>query len=112
MATIKNLTVNADRSVTLVTDTGDILSMPSALAGILREQYVKHDYRDAIRNTVEDMDGEDIAVGSLDITEDEFIGEVFAQLEDEIEYGNYPSEEAVRNAIIYTAECYGICIDE
>ena len=53
-----------------------------------------------------------IAVGSLDITEDEFVGEVFAQLEDEIEYGHYPSEEAVRDAIIYTAECYGICIDE
>lgn len=112
MATIKNLTVNADRSVTLVTSTGDILSMPSALAGIFREQYVKHDVRDAIRYACDDMDGEDISLGSLDMTEDEFYSEVFAQLEEDIELGNYPSEDTIHDAIIDTAECYGICIDE
>lgn len=46
---IKSLTVNSDRSVTLVTDTGDILSMSSALAGCLKEQLAKHDVRDSIR---------------------------------------------------------------
>ena len=112
MATIKNLTVNSDRSVTLVTDTGDIISMSSALAGIFREQYVKQDVRDAIRYACEDMDGDDISLGSLDMTEEEFYDEVFAQLEEEIEYGNYPSEEAIRDAVIDTAESYGICVDE
>ena len=76
MATIKSVTVNADRSVSLVTDTGDILSMSSALAGILREQLMKHDVRDAIRYTSEDYDGDVISLGSLDMTEEEFYKEV------------------------------------
>lgn len=112
MATIKNLTVNSDRSVTLTTDTGDILSMSSALAGVFREQYVKHDIRDCIRYACADMDGDDISLGSLDITEDEFYDEVFSNFEDEIEYGNYPSEDSIKDAIIDTAESYGIFIDD
>lgn len=112
MATIKNLTVNSDRSVTLTTDTGDILTMSSALAGIFREQYVKHDVRDAIRYACEDMDGDDISLGSLDMTEDEFYDEIFSTFEEEIEYGNYPSEDQIKDAIIDTADSYGICIDD
>ena len=112
MATIKNLTVNRDRSVTLTTDTGDILSMSSAIAGVFREQYVKHDVRDAIRYACEDMDGDVISLGSLDMTEEEFYEEVFSTLEEEIECGNYPSEDYIKDAVIDTAESYGICIDE
>ena len=112
MATIKNLTVNTDRSVTLVTDTGDIISMSSALAGVLREQYAKHDVRDAIRYACEDMDGDSISLGSLDMTEEEFYDEVFSMLEEEIELGNYPSEDTIQDAILDTAESYGICIDD
>ena len=85
---IKSLTVNRDRSVTLVTDTGDILSMSSALAGVLREQLMKHDVRDAIRYTCEDYDGDCISLGSLDMTEEEFYDEVFSRFDEEIEYGN------------------------
>jgi diacylglycerol kinase family enzyme len=112
MATIKNLTVNTDRSVTLTTDTGDILTMSSALAGILREQYAKHDVRDAIRYVCEDADGDTIALGSFDGTVDEFIDEVFSTFEDDIECGVYPSEEAIEDAVLDTANTYGICIDD
>jgi len=109
---IKSLTVNTDRSVTLVTDTGDILSMSSALAGVLREQLMKHDVRDAIRYTCEDYDGDVIALGSLDMTEEEFYEEVFSRFEEEIEYGNYPTEDNIQEAVLDTAEDYGIRIDE
>lgn len=112
MATIKNLTVNADRSVTLTTDTGDVLSMSSALAGIFREQYVKRDVRDCIRYTCEDMDGDIISLGSLDMTEEEFYNEVFSTFEEEIECGNYPSEDAIKDAIIDIAQSYGIVCDD
>lgn len=109
--TIKNLTVNADRSVTLTDTAGNILSMPSSLAGILREQLAKMDVRDAIRYTVEDYDGDAISLGSFDGTDEEFIDEVFATFEDEIEVGNYPSEDDIQEAVLDTAESYGICID-
>ena len=109
---IKSLTVNTDRSVTLVTDTGEILGMSSALAGVFREQILKHDLRDAIRYKCEDLDGDLIALGSLDMTPDEFIGEVFDMLEDGIEYGDFPSEEYIEETILDTANTYGIMIDE
>ena len=109
---IKSLTVNTDRSVTLVTDTGDILSMSSALAGILREQLAKHDVRDAIRYACEDFDGDSISLGSLDMTEEEFYSEVFSRFEEEIEYGNYPTQDDIEDAVLDTAEDYGIRIDD
>ena len=112
MATIKNLTVNTDRSVTLVTDAGDIISMSSALAGILREQYAKHDVRDAIRYKCEDLDGDIISLGSLDMTTDEFIDEVFSSFEDDIDCGEYPRDDEIEDEVIDTARSYGICIDD
>ncbi len=110
--TIKSLTVNSDRSVTLVTDTGDILSMSSALAGCLKEQLAKHDVRDSIRYTCEDYDVDVISLGSLDMTPDEFYDEVFSRFEEEIEYGNYPTENDIQEAVLDTADDYGIRIDD
>jgi len=109
---IKSLTVNTDRSVTLVTESGDILSMSSALAGILQEQLAKQDVRDRIRYTSEDYDGDVIAIGSLDMTPEEFYEEVFHSFEEEIEYGNYPSDDDIQEAVLDTAEDYGIRIDD
>ena len=108
---IKSLTVNTDRSVTLIDDLGNIISMSSALAGVLREQLAKHDVRDAIRYTVEDLDGDWISMGSFDGTEEEFIDEIFSCFEEEIEVGNYPSEEYIKEIILDTADSYGIRID-
>ena len=112
MATIKSLTVNTDRSVTLVTTTGDILSMSSALAGVLREQLMKQDVRDNIRYTCEDYDSDCISLGSLDMTEEEFYDEVFSRFDEEIEYGNYPTKDDIQEAVLDTAEDYGIRIDD
>lgn len=109
--TIKNLTVNADRSVTMTDELGNIVSMPSALAGVLYEQLSKINVRDAIRNTAEDYDGEWISLGSFDGTTEEFVEEVFSLFDNDIEFGNYPSEEAIQNAVIDTAEDYGIRIE-
>lgn len=109
---IKSLTVNTDRSVTLIDDLGNIISMSSALAGILREQLAKHDVRDAIRYAVEDLDGDEISMGSFDGTEEEFIYEVFSYFEEEIEIGNYPDEDEIHDAIIDTASSYGIVIPD
>ena len=108
---IKSLTVNTDRSVTLITGTGDILSMSSALAGVFKEQIMKRDVLDIIRYTCEDYDGDCISLGSLDMTTDEFIDEVFHTFDNEIDFGNYPSVDTIEDAVLDTAEDYGIRID-
>ena len=110
--TIKNLTVNADRSVTMTDELGNIVSLPSALAGALHQQMQKIDVRDAIRYAVADADGDTISLGSFDGTDEEFIDEVFSTFEDEIECGNIPSEEEIQDAVIDTASTYGIVIDD
>lgn len=109
---IKNLTVNSDRSVTLIDDLGNVVSMSSALAGILREQLAKMDVRDAIRYAVEDLDGDTISLGSFDGTTEEFIDEVFSLFDNDIEFGNYPNEDSIQEAVLDTAESYGIRIDD
>ena len=109
---IKNLTVNTDRSVTLIDDLGNIISMSSALAGILREQLARMDVQDAIRYAVEDLDGDIIQLGSYDGTTDEFIEEVYSIFANEIDFGNYPDDDAIQNAIIDTASDYGILIPD
>ena len=90
MATIKNLTVNTDRSVTLVTDTGDIMSMSSALAGVLKEQFLLRELRDGISNVIDDAisDG-DLDLGKYDGSREEFEDEIYTDLADEITYGDY-----------------------
>lgn len=109
---VKSLTVNRDYSVTLVMEDGSICSMLAAQAGILREQYEKLSVRDAIRYALDDLDGDQIALGSYDGTTDEFIDEVFASFEDEIECGNHPDDDAIQDAIIDLANDYGILIDD
>ena len=90
MATIKNLTVNTDRSVTLVTDTGDILSMSSALAGVLKEQFLLRELHDGISNVIDDAisDG-DLDLSKYDGSREEFEDEIYTDLADEITYGDY-----------------------
>lgn len=109
---IKSVTVNADRSVTLVDDIGNIISMSSALAGVLQEQLMKRNVMDVIRYTVEDCDGDTLSLGSYDGTTDEFVVEVFETFETEIECGNYPSKDAIEEAVLDLADFYGICIDD
>lgn len=109
--TIKSLTVYPDRSVALIDDSGNIIAMPSALAGVLKEQLMKMDVRDSIRYTIEDYDGDAISLGSFDGTTEEFIDEVFSLFDNEIEFGNYPNEDSIQEAVLDTAKSYGICID-
>lgn len=87
---IKNLTVNRDYSVTLIDDMGSIISMSSALAGCLKEQFLKMELRDAITNILD----EEISDGYIDMSKHEysredFEEEIYTDLEDEIEYGDY-----------------------
>lgn len=106
--TIRSATLNHDRSITLIDEAGNILSMSSATAGMLKEQMLKQDVRDAIRYAMEDADGNDIALGSLEIEEDEFLEEVFYKFEEDIEHGILPSDDDIRDAVLDVASSYGI----
>lgn len=110
---IKNLTVNRDYSVTLVDDMGSIISMSSALAGCLKEQLLKLELRSAITNILD----EEISNGYIDMSKHEysredFEEEIYCDLEEEIEYGDYSAlcndGAWIREKITDTADFYGL----
>lgn len=90
MATIKNLTVNTDGSVTLVTETGDILSMSASQSGIIKEQMLLSELRCAITNILDDeIDGGYIDMSKHEYSRADFEEEIYEDLEDEITCGDY-----------------------
>jgi len=114
---IKNLTVNRDHSVTLVTDTEDILSMSSALAGCIKQNLLLLELRDAITNILD----EEISDGNIDMSKHEysredFEEEIYCDLEEEIEYGDYSAlcndGEWIREKITDTANYYELEPDD
>ena len=114
---IKNVTVNRDHSVTLVDDIGNIISMSSALAGCLKEQLLLLELKDGITNVLD----EEIENGYIDMTKHEysredFEEEVFVNLAEEIELGNYSAlcddGDTIREKITDTADYYELLTDE
>ena len=114
---IKNVTVNRDHSVTMVDDIGNIVSMSSALAGCLKEQLLKMEFRDAITNILDDeIDGGYIDITKYDGTREEFEEEIFSSRKEEIEYGNYnvlsDDGEQIREDIQDLVDYYGLEPDD
>lgn len=108
---IKNVTVNRDFSVTMVDDIGNIVSMSSALAGCLKEQFLLMELRTAITNTLDDeIDGGYIDLSKHEYTRDDFEEEVFSYFEDDISQGVYyclsDDGESIREKISDLADYY------
>ena len=114
MATIKNLTVNPDLSITLVTDTGEILSMTAAQGGIIKEQYMLDELRCAITNILDDeIDGGYIDMSRHEFSREDFEEEVYVDFEDDITCGDYSclsdEGETIREKISDMADYYELC---
>lgn len=108
---IKNVTVNRDFSVTMVDDIGNVVSMSSALAGCLKEQFLLMELRTAITNTLDDeIDGGYIDLSKHEYTRDDFEEEVFSYFEDDISQGVYyclsDDGESIREKISDLADYY------
>ena len=117
MATIKNLTVNLDGSVTLIDDMGNVISMSSALAGCLKEQLLLQELRCAITNILNDeIDSGYIDMSKHEDSRESFEDEIYSELEDDISCGDYTAlcndGEWIRERVIDLAQCYGLEPDE
>lgn len=114
---IKSVTVNHDHSATLIDDMGNVISMSSALTGCLKQQLLKMELRDAIHNILDDeIDGGYIDMSKHEYSREDFEEEIFCDLEEEIEYGDYSAlcndGEWIREKITDTANYYGLEPDE
>ena len=108
---IKNVTVNRDFSVTMTDDIGNIISMSSALAGCLKEQFLLMELRTAITNKLDDeIDDGYIDLSKYEYTREDFEEEVFSYFEDDISQGVYyclsDDGDSIREKISDLADYY------
>ena len=78
---------------------------------LIVNQFNKYGLRDSIEYLVKEMDGDTIDMARYPYTYDEFIDEIFTDLEDEIDYGNMPDDDDIREKIHDTANFYEMELD-
>ena len=77
----------------------------------LMNQFSKYNLRESIEYFVREMDGDTISIEKSPYGFNDFVGEIYTDLEDEIDYGNFPSDEDIQDKITDTADYYDMCID-
>ena len=121
MAKIINIEINKEdavgRGVVLTLATGEEITLSFADAGIIKERMLLEELREAITNILDD----EISDGSIDMTKHEysredFEEEIYCDLEEEIQYGDYSAlcndGEWIREKITDLADYYGLEPDD
>lgn len=112
---IRNIKVANDTRFILVLDDGTELALSPAHAGIIKENLILDELRTAIHNILdEEIDSGYIDMDRHEYSREDFEEEVFCDLSDDIECGNYRNldEDVIREKITDTADYYELCPDE
>ena len=121
MARITNITINNEdtvgRGVVLTLDNGEALTLTFADAGIIKTQMLLQELRDGIRNILDDEIGNgNIDMSKHEYSREDFEEEIYTDLADEIEYGDYSAlsndGEWIREKITDTADFYELQPDD
>lgn len=67
--------------------------------------------RDSIEYWCREMDGDEIDLSKAPNGFDDFVEEIYVDLEDEVEYGNYQDDNDIQEKIRDTADYYDMTID-
>lgn len=100
-----------DGNLTIENEMGATFTLSEQEAWDLRTLLDLEVLKEDIHEFVTDYDGEWIALGSFDGTQEDFEREVYDRLEGGVQYGEYPSETYIEETIFDTARSYGIKID-
>ena len=115
MARITNITINNEdavgRGVVLTLDNGETLTMSFSDASIIKTQMLLQELRDAITNILDDeINGGYIDMSKHEYSREDFEEEIYCDLSDEVEYGDYSAlcndGEWIREKITDTANFY------
>ena len=98
-------TKNEDLTYTLESENRTV-TLTANECSFIMNQFMKIDLRDRIKSICLDMDRDTIALEKYPYTFDEFIEEIYVDLEDEIDFGNFPSDEDIEDKIADTADFY------
>ena len=96
----------------VLNDTGSTIILSDNQMSFLFNQYAKIGLRDSIGYKVDELNGDQIDLERYpDGGREDFIDEIFTDLEDEVDYGNMPDDDDIEEKIIDTASYYDMCID-
>lgn len=92
---------------TLDRDTGTV-DLTANEVSLLVNQFLKHGLRQSITYLCQEMDEDYIDLRKLPegLDFEDFVTEVFLELEDDVDYGDYPNEDYIREKIQDTADYY------
>ena len=94
-------------------ENGDLLRLSYAEVRNLKVALELDQLKVLIHSITNELDGDRIAVGSLDMRPDEFEDEVFDSLQYAIiDDSGFPTDEYIEERILDTADDYGILIDD
>jgi len=99
------LTRNENNTYTLERENGT-LDLTANEVSFIINQANKIGLRDTIEDLCREMDKDTIDLDRYPYTFAEFIEEIFLDLEDEVDYGNMPSEDDIKDKIQDTANFY------
>ena len=98
------------KTYTITRDDGTTIELTASEVSLLMNQMQKDTLRERIEDAVNDMDGDTIDMSKYEYTREEFIDEIFADLEEEIDYGNAVSDDNITDKINDVANFYEMCI--
>ena len=120
MSRLIRMDINHDdpsTGIVLALDDGRSITLPFADAGIIKQRMLFEELREGIHNVLQDeIDGGYLDMDKHEYSREDFEEEVFTDLSEEIEYGNYTAlsddGETIREKITDTADYYGIRSDD
>ena len=105
------LTRNENGTYTLERDTGSVDLTANEVSFIVNQSN-KIGLRDSIEYLCREMDGDTIDLSKAPYGFGDFVEEIFTDLEDEVDYGNMPDDDDIRDKIQDTADYYDMTCDE
>lgn len=85
---------------------GTVITLTANEVSLLANQMNKHDLRERIEDSVKDASEDWLNMEAYPYSYEEFIDEIYTDLEDEIDYGNSVSDEDIEDKIADTADFY------
>ena len=85
--------------------------IPHNDVSLLLNVYMKDSLRDSIEYELKQADGDTIDISKYPYTYEELVDEIFVDLEDEVDYGNPPTDEDIKAQIETVASFYEMEID-
>ena len=96
---------NNNGTYTLVRDIGSVDRTANEVS-FLMNQYMKYGLRERIESIMHEADGDSIDLSKAPHGFDDLVEEVYVDLEDEIDYGNYPSDDDISDKIQDVCDFY------